>query len=203
MAESFTSTTPVVVIGAAAVELAETIDLLAELSPQFPAPVLIAIHSLAPEQSAAALTALSQAAKLTCAYAQDRECIIPGRVYIAPPDKHMLVAGDELRVIFGPKENCNRPALDPLFRTAAVSCGSRVIAVVLSALRGTFDDGLLGLSLLKECGGTVVLPRSTDIFPVPKGRQIFRRLSTDHTPYREELPALLLSLTRAEGGGSR
>jgi two-component system chemotaxis response regulator CheB len=203
MAESFTPNTPVVVIGAAAVELTETIDLVAKLPSQFPAPVLVAVHSLGFEESATAVAALSKAAKLTCAYAEDRERIAPGRVYVAPTDKHMLVAGDELRVIFGPKENCNRPALDPLFRTAAVSCGSRVIAVVLSALRGTFDDGLLGLSLLKECGGTIVLPRSTESFPFPKRQQIFRRLSTDHTPYREEIPALLLRLTRPEGGVSQ
>jgi two-component system chemotaxis response regulator CheB len=177
------------------VELSDAIDLVAELPPQFPAPVLVAVHSLSAEQSATAVIALSQGAKLPCAYAQDRERIAAGRVYIAPPDKHMLVAGDELRVVFSPKENSHRPALDPLFRTAAVSCGSRVIAVVLCALGGTFDDGLLGLSLLKECGGTVVLPRSSEHSAVSTSRQVLRRLSTDHTPIREELPALLLKLT--------
>ena len=191
---------PVVVIGAAAVELHDTIALVSQLPARFPAAVLLAVHGLTPKQSDDAGGALADRSGLPCRYGIDREPIAPSRVYVAPPDKHMLVAGDELRVIFGPKENCNRPALDPLFRTAAVSCGKRAIAVFLCAMSGAADDGLLGLSILEQCGGTIVLPRVLENAPARAKADLFRRVSPAHTPAPDEVPALLVKLTKGKEG---
>ncbi len=186
---------PLVLIGAAAVALGDTIDIVAELPPDFPGAVLLTMHSIPPAQTGTVVDRLSRAAKIPCAFAMDRERITGGRLYVAPPDRHMLVEGDQLRVIFGPKENSHRPAVDPLFRTAAVSWGRNVVAVALCALTGAIDDGLLGLAMIKECGGTVIVPRATAKAPTPKTYPgVFRRILPDHAPMRDELSSLLVQL---------
>jgi len=75
-------------------------------------------------------------------------------VYIAPPDVHMIVEGDLLRVIQGPQENLHRPAIDPLFRSAAASRGRRVIGAILT---GLLDDGTSGLMVVRAQGGAAIV----------------------------------------------
>src|SRR5262249_31628360 len=83
-----------------------------------------------------------------------------GCVYIAPPDHHlMLETNGRMRVTRGPKENRARPAVDPLFRSAALAFGSRVIGVVLS---GGLDDGTAGLRGIKMCGGIAIVQDPAD-----------------------------------------
>jgi len=84
-------------------------------------------------------------------------------IYIAPPECHLLVESEQLRLGSGPRENNARPALDPLFRSAGLCCGPRAIGAVLT---GTLGDGAAGLSALKQCGGiTVVQDPSDAAFP--------------------------------------
>src|SRR5207237_986784 len=87
-------------------------------------------------------------------HASDREAIRPGRIYIAPPDYHLLVHRSHIRVVRGPRENRNRPAIDPLFRTAARAYGNRVVGVILS---GLLDDGSAGLATIKRHGQTALV----------------------------------------------
>lgn len=86
--------------------------------------------------------------------ARNGEKIVPGRVYVAVPDHHLVVTDGEIRVARGPHENRHRPAIDPLFRTAARWYGPRVVAVLLS---GALDDGVAGLSVVKAHGGIVLV----------------------------------------------
>ena len=179
-------------IGASAIELNDLLALLRGLPSAFGGPLLVAVHSFTDRNEGSPLEALAQATTLVCAYAQDGEEITPGRLYLAQPDRHMLVEGNHLRVVFGPKENRHRPALDPLFRTAAVSAGRRTVAVVLCGLTGTIDDGLVGLCVVKERGGTVVVPRRNGVEPgATTRRDVFRRVFADHEPTPKELPGLL------------
>ena len=82
-----------------------------------------------------------------------------GSVYVAPPDLHLIVGHDHLHVRRGPRENGSRPAIDPLFRSAAASCTTRVIGVLLT---GMLNDGTSGLQAIKRCGGLAVVQDPND-----------------------------------------
>ena len=91
--------------------------------------------------------------------AEDGDRFKPGRIYIAPPDNHLLVKKDKMLVTKGARENRHRPGIDPLFRSAAVAHGARVIGVVLT---GMLDDGTAGLIAIKRCGGVTVVQDPRD-----------------------------------------
>ena len=88
------------------------------------------------------------------AMAKHGDKLRPGRIFIAPPDFHLLVTGRGLAVSKGPREHGFRPAIDPLFRTAAQTYKHRVMGVILS---GAFDDGTYGEQMIKQLGGTSVV----------------------------------------------
>ncbi len=91
--------------------------------------------------------------------AQDGESFELGHIYVAPPDHHLLVKQDCLRITRGLRENRVRPAIDPLFRSAAVAHGARVIGIVLTGLQ---NDGTSGLLAIKRCGGIAMVQDPTD-----------------------------------------
>jgi two-component system chemotaxis response regulator CheB len=97
---------------------------------------------------------LARRTPLQVAAARDGEPIERGRVYVAPPDYHMLIGEGRVRLTRGPRENGHRPAVDPLFRSAARAYGQRVIGLVLS---GALDDGAAGLKMVSDNGGTAVV----------------------------------------------
>jgi len=117
-----------------------------------------------------------------------------GVAYFAPPDRHLLLEGKVLRVQRGPRENNVRPSIDALFRSAAVSFKSRVIAVLLS---GTQSDGVLGLSAVRRCGGITIVQEPTDASsPELPNRALHD--SPDHTLRADQIGALLLELCASE-----
>jgi two-component system chemotaxis response regulator CheB len=151
----------IVVIGASAGGVSALQRVAADLPPLFPAAVLIVLHvganpSLLPKLLAAA-------GPNSASHAQDGEKLRIGHLAVAPPDYHLLLNEGYLGIERGPKENFARPAIDPLFRSAALSYGPRVIGVVLT---GNLDDGTAGLNAIKECGGlTIVEDPSTAFAP--------------------------------------
>ena len=102
---------------------------------------------------------LARATPLVTAFARDDEAILPGRVYIAPPDRHLIIDGDQIRLWRSARENRSRPAIDPLFRSAAVARRSRVMGAILS---GLLDDGAAGLIAVRRCGGLVFIQSPED-----------------------------------------
>jgi two-component system, chemotaxis family, protein-glutamate methylesterase/glutaminase len=96
---------------------------------------------------------------LPAAVAEEGQPLERGRIYLAPPDRHLLVGRDHVHVRRGPRENQARPAIDPLFRSAAVNGSSRVIGIVLS---GRLNDGTSGLHAIKRCGGIAVVQEPRD-----------------------------------------
>ncbi|MDB6084567.1 MAG: protein-glutamate methylesterase (protein methylesterase)-like protein, partial [Gammaproteobacteria bacterium] len=149
----------IVVIGASAGGISALRRLAADLPPQFPAAILIVLHVGANRSHLPAL--LAAAGPNTAAHAQDGELLRIGHLAVAPPDYHLLVSDGSLRLSRGPKENFARPAIDPLFRSAALSYGPRVIGVVLT---GRLDDGTAGLQAIKECGGLAVIQDPSTAF---------------------------------------
>ncbi len=142
-----------VVVAASAGGLEPLRTLLAGLPADLPAAVLVVLH--VPASGGRTLPhILDRAGALPAAAAVDSERLRPVRVYVAPPDRHLLVHNDLVRTSRGPRQNGVRPAADPLFRSAALLGGPRTIGVVLS---GTLDDAALGAATVERRGGRVIV----------------------------------------------
>lgn len=152
----------IIVIGASAGGMEALQDLVRGLPPDLPAALFVVWHI--PAHSVGVLPdVLTRAGPLPARHARDGEPIEPGRIYVAPPDRHLVVEPGRVRLTHGPKENHFRPAVDPLFRSAAIAYGPRVIGVVLS---GLLNDGTAGMWVIKDRGGlTVVQEPDTALYP--------------------------------------
>ncbi|HEY0789892.1 MAG TPA: chemotaxis protein CheB [Chthoniobacterales bacterium] len=152
----------IVVIGASAGGVEALQKLVAGLPARLPAAIFIVLHTRADGPNLLPQI-LQRHSALEIASTENGLPIEHGKVYVAPPDRHLLLLAGRIRVVHGPKENRHRPAIDPLFRSAAWTYGPRVIGVILS---GTMDDGSAGLWAVRSCGGaTVVQDPSTALFP--------------------------------------
>ena len=149
---------PIVAIGASAGGLAPLRELVRELRPGYPAAVLV-VHHLGPDGPSQLPELLESVGALPAAFAVDREPLQAGTIRIAPPDHHLYVHQNLLRVRRGPRENLARPSVDVLFRSAAVHSPGRVAGVVLS---GLLYDGAAGLSALRRCAGTALVQTPAD-----------------------------------------
>lgn len=143
----------IVVIGASAGGIEALREFVANLPRHLPAAIFVVVHILA-ETPSMLSHILSRAGALPAQFAHDGAPIQHGHIYIAPPDHHLLLTRDEMHVIHGPRENRHRPAIDPLFRSAAVNLGHRVIGIVLS---GALNDGTAGLLAIKRMGGVAMV----------------------------------------------
>lgn len=128
-------------------------ELLAALPGDLPAVCLAALHVPSDRESAAD-EILQGTGKLKVRFAKDAEPLQHGTLLLAPPDRHLLVKDDHVRLSAGPRENFWRPSIDVLFRTTAVAHRSRVTGVIVS---GTLDDGVAGLSAVRACGGEALV----------------------------------------------
>lgn len=157
---------PLIVIGGSAGSI-ESLLLLAQCLPaDFFAAIFIVVHT--PANRPDFLPQLLQhRTQLSVTHAVDGAAIQPRHIYIAPPDRHLLVKPGYMRVVWGPKENRCRPAIDPLFRTAASAFGHRVAAVVLS---GALWDGTAGLVEVKARGGVTIAqdPQEAPVASMPQ-----------------------------------
>jgi two-component system chemotaxis response regulator CheB len=148
----------IIAIGASAGGIEALQDLARSLPPKFPASIFVSVHF--PEHGTSVLPRiLSRAGPLPALHAADGESIVYGRIYVAPPDYHLLPGRHGIHVARGPRENGNRPAVDPMFRSVALAFGPRVIGVVLT---GNLDDGTSGLSAIKRRGGVTVVQDPAD-----------------------------------------
>ena len=192
----------IVVIGASAGGIPALITLVAGLPRDFPASLLVVVH-IPPYAKSRLPEILSRAGPLPATHVQQGEAIEPGHIYVAPPDRHLLVRNGWIELSRGPRENHARPAIDPLFRTAARTYGPRVIGIVLS---GALYDGSMGLLAIKTRGGVAVVqdPREAIVDSMP--RRALERAAVEHILPVAEMAALLTDLVRqpvvAHGGKS-
>jgi two-component system chemotaxis response regulator CheB len=120
-----------------------------------------------------------------------------GTIYVARPGKHLLIHDGHILLRRGPRENMARPAVDPLFRTAAATHGGRVIGVVLS---GALNDGTAGLMAIKRCGGLTVVQDPADASVPSMPGSALRRVPIDHVAPVRDMGALLDRLSREPEG---
>jgi two-component system chemotaxis response regulator CheB len=147
-----------VVIGASAGGVDALQELVRGLPPEFPAAVLVVLH-VASSGTSVLPQILSRKGALPAAFAEDGEELRRGQIYVAPADNHMLVHDGRIRLTKGPRENGHRPAIDPLFRSAARMARERCIGVILS---GLLDDGASGMRLIKASHGATVVQDPED-----------------------------------------
>ncbi|HYR96430.1 MAG TPA: chemotaxis protein CheB [Candidatus Binatus sp.] len=180
----------IVVIGASAGGVTALMELASGLPREFPAALFVVVHS-SPDSPGFLPEIVSRAGPLPAAHAVDGERFSHGRFYIAPPDRHLLVEDGTVRVTRGPSENGFRPAVDPLFRTAARSHGARVVGVVLS---GALDDGSQGLQVIKDLGGVAIAQHPDDALIPSMPRGAIRNVGVDHVLPVREMAAVITRL---------
>src|SRR3954470_4035795 len=144
---------PVVALGASAGGVDALARVVAGLPAGFPAAVLVVLH-VAPAGPSVLPEILTRAGVLPARHAVDGQVIEAGHIYVAPPDRHLELVGDALRVTRGPRENGVRPSVDTLFRSVARSNPGNAVAVVLS---GTLDDGTSGMITVRDSGGRTIV----------------------------------------------
>jgi two-component system, chemotaxis family, protein-glutamate methylesterase/glutaminase len=123
----------------------------------------------------------------------------PGCVYVAQPDLHLLLDNGRMLLRRGPRENLSRPAIDPLFRSAAAAYGARVIGLLLS---GMLYDGASGLRAIKRCGGIAVVQDPADALCPDMPRHALQLGEVDYSPSAADLAKLLVALVAEPAGPS-
>jgi two-component system chemotaxis response regulator CheB len=185
----------IIVIGASAggVEALET--LMHDLPAGLPAAVFVVLHIGKYESQLAGI--LDRVGPLPATEAASGQAFEPGHVYTAVSDRHLLLHDGHILVRRGPHENLSRPAIDPLFRSAACSFGGRVIGVVLS---GALNDGTAGLRAIKRCGGVAVVQDPADAMMPSMPMSALRYVEVDHCVPVARMGALLAELAAAPAG---
>jgi len=181
----------IVVIGASAGGFEAIKTIIRNLPPDFQPPIFIVWH-MSPDVNGIMPHVLNKENTIYAAHALAGEIIKPNRIYVAPPDHHLLIEDSTLRLTHGPKENHFRPAVDPMFRSASYTYGNRVIGIVLS---GGLDDGTAGLWRIKHGGGVAIVqdPHNAEVPSMPENA--LREVAVDYCVPVDEMADLLVKLS--------
>jgi two-component system chemotaxis response regulator CheB len=179
----------IIVVGASSGGVSALQRLVAGLPANLPAAMLIVQHigpsSILPEL-------LDKAGPLHVQHAANAQLVRPGCIYVAPPDHHLLVAHGAMRLSRGPRENWARPAIDPLFRSAASTYGANAIGVILT---GTLTDGTAGLQAIRAAGGIAVVQHPADAECAFMPQSALRHAGADYCVPLRDIPRLLTELS--------
>ena len=192
------ATHDIITIGASAGGVETLKRLIERLPADLPAAIVIVQHLSRNPSSLDRI--LSRSSRLPVQFAQDAQSIEHAHVYIAPPDNHLLVEPGRLRVVRGPRENRHRPAVDPLFRSAAWAYGPRVVGVVLT---GTLDDGASGLWAIRSCGGVTIVQDPADAMHADMPISALMTLNVEHTLPLDGIARILEKLAHQKVDGRR
>ncbi|HET7371428.1 MAG TPA: chemotaxis protein CheB [Gammaproteobacteria bacterium] len=188
----------IIVVGTSAGGLSALRTLVAGLPADLAAPVCIVQHIGRHRSELAAI--LDRAGPLPVAEAADGARLANGRIYVAPSDRHLLISDDHVHLTRGPKENFARPAIDPLFRSAAETYGAGAIGVILT---GNLNDGTAGLYEIKRRGGTTVVQMPRDAENPDMPRSALTHVEVDHCVPVADMPALLARLAVGAAGKTK
>ena len=189
----------IIVIGASMGGVEALQRLVARFPKDLPATVCVVLHlptgyrSKLPE-------ILSRSGPVPASHPEDGEPLRPGCIYVAPSDRHLLVEPGRVRVVRGPRENNHRPAVDPLFRSAALAYGARVVGVVLT---GALNCGTSGLMAIKSQGGVAVVQEPADAYCADMPRSALEYVAADYCMPLTEIGSLLDRLARTPIDTSR
>lgn len=185
-------TKDIIVIGTSAGGLEALTEIVRGLPGDLPASIFVVRH-ISPTNESLLPSLLQRASQLKISQARDREPIQRGCVYVAPPDRHLVLDEGCIRLAEGPKENRSRPAIDPLFRSAALSFRGRVIGIVLT---GQLDDGTSGLWDVKSCGGSTIVQDPIEAVHPSMPRSALKNVTIDHCVPLSEMAQLLVRLVK-------
>jgi two-component system chemotaxis response regulator CheB len=185
-------TRDIIVVGASAGGVEALQKMVAELPADLPAAVFTVLH-VAPRSRSFLPDILNAAGPLPARHATDGLKIEKGRIYVAPPDHHMVIERGHIHLNLGPKENHQRPCINATFRSAAAAYGDRVIGVVLT---GQLDDGTAGLWDIKRLGGIAIVQNPEEAAFPSMPLSALREIEVDYTVRLAELGSLLSALTR-------
>ena len=180
----------IIVVGASAGGFEALKKLVGGLPGDLAASVLVVWH-MSPDVHGILPAVFSRIQAMPAAHALDGEVLENGRIYVAPPDRHLIIENGHVRVTRGPKENRFRPAVDPLFRSAAYHHGPDVIGIILS---GGLDDGTSGLWTIKQRGGIAIVQHPDDAEVPSMPENALREVSVDYAVPVAEMPRLLMKL---------
>jgi two-component system chemotaxis response regulator CheB len=167
----------VIVIGASAGGLKATIELVKKIPADLPVAIFVVIHVSKASMPQIIIQQLQKYTTYRCLLPQGEEKIQVGCLYFAPPDFHLLVKADTVKLIKGPHENRWRPSIDVLFRSAAAAFNSRVIGIVLS---GMLDDGTSGMSAIKRSGGTCIVQEPAEAEYTDMPQNVLNNVAVDY-----------------------
>jgi len=179
----------IIVIGASAGGISAVKKIISGLPADLPAALLVVIHM--PPGPSTLANVLSKSSRLPPFEAIQDQPIQRGTIYVAPPDRHLFIDNDRILLWQGPKENRQRPAINALFRSAAVGYGERVVGVVLS---GIMQDGTTGLWWIRRYGGIVVVqdPSEAEFSEMPETALTY--LTPDYVLRLNQMAQLLVQL---------
>jgi two-component system, chemotaxis family, protein-glutamate methylesterase/glutaminase len=179
----------IIVIGASAGGVKALLRIAAELPDNLPAPIVLVLHIGAhPSKLPDLMTARGPNRAV---FARTGTVPAPGTIYVAPPDEHVLLEDGVIRLSRGPKEHHARPAINPLFRSAALDFGPRAVGVILT---GMLDDGAAGLQAIKACGGIAVVQDPDDAVEPSMPKSALETVAVDHVVKVDAMADLLNKL---------
>lgn len=179
------------VIGASAGGVEAVISIVRGLPRNLRATVFVVVH-VSPMSTGLFAGILNRESAMAACHPKDRARIKKGSIYVAPPDMHMVIEGRAVRVIKGPKLNMHRPAIDPLFWSAARYYGDRVAGIILT---GFLDDGAAGLAAVKSAGGVAIVQRPEEALAQSMPAAALKKTRVDYRISLGEMPELILQLS--------
>lgn len=186
----------IIVIGTSAGGLEPLRNLASQLAADLPAAVFIVRH-LSPHSQSNLATLIGRVSALKTSTAAAGDKIAHGHIYIAPSDRHTVLDDGRINLVYGPKENRHRPAIDALFRSAAAHYGPRVVGIVLS---GALGDGTAGLLAIKRCGGIAIVQDPEEALYSSMPRSALQQVEVDHVLPVMRMGAVLNRLVREPSG---
>jgi two-component system chemotaxis response regulator CheB len=191
------ATRDIIVIGASTGGIDAICTLLRKLPQDLPASVFVVMHV---GGASTLVSILDRCGTIPVVEPREGEKIERGRVYVAPADRHLVLNNGQISLSRGPRENRHRPAVDPLFRSAARTYRERVIGVILT---GALDDGSAGLFAVKSRGGIAIVQDPFEAVEPGMPRSAIRSVEVDHCVPLAKIPPLLIKLTRSRIRSSR